>query len=221
MSTNVIIIALIGKSGSGKSTIEREISKCDADYYGVAFATPLKKACSELFLWKLENLNNGPRTKECTKWLEFDVNVSPRSALQKMGDFVRNNIDQKFFSKFLKRHLEDLKLSSLGGAVVCIQDMRFFNEYVFLKDLCKEKNWEFMPILIDRSTPDEIKLNSEQQAHISETSFELIRDYDPTIPIFNNNGSLDNLHKEIFQFINNIKKSPAKNFYDRDFFPME
>lgn len=208
---SVIIVALIGKSGSGKSTIENVIARNLSafspneyfEYYNVAFASPLKRACRELFWWDYQTLNNGPRTKECSKWLDYDVHISPRTALQKMGDFMRNNIDQDFFCKFMKRSLCNVGFRS---SVVCIQDMRFLNEYNFIKNLCAEKNWEFLPILIEREQSDESKLSAEQQNHISEKSLELIK-RDNCTPIFYNNGLLSDLDRDIFNYIKSIREN--------------
>lgn len=132
----MIIIGLVGTKSAGKDTF--------ADYFihtysentkivKYAFATPLKKACKELFLLSDIQLS-GTIEKETidSRW-----GLSPRQMFQIVGtDFIRNGIDENFWLRHFE-HWIDSQLSielSDRPSIVLVSDVRFQNEVNLIKE---------------------------------------------------------------------------------------
>lgn len=167
------IIGLIGCKHSGKDTLGEYIVK-SYNYNKIAFATPLKQACKNIF-----GLNEAQLYGDKKDYIDEYWNITPREIFQFVGtDLFRNQmnklipIGENIWTKVLEKELLSNNLTKY-----VITDVRFKNEAQMIKN-----NGGFL-IKINRKT-------NEQDSHISETELNDIS-YDYEI---NNNSSLEDLY---------------------------
>ena len=122
----VFVVGLAGLRGSGKSTVAallcEELSAEGFDTMQVSFAGRIKDVVSTLVgssQWEKDDLLYGNS--------DWDV----RQFLMQFGtEFVRDNIGENFWVDVVAQHIFERKPS-----VVVIDDMRFPNEYIFIRAL--------------------------------------------------------------------------------------
>jgi len=182
-------IMLIGKMGSGKTTIARALKK-DFDYEILSFADPVKAVVYGLAEGQspepLIYRNITKYTQLSSEQLQTLINMCHvtkeikseppkfRERLQFFGtDCGRNVIDKDLWIKCLLARIEDLELDDS----VVVDDVRFINEYYAL--LKKD----FLPVVVSVA-PDTQKerlealygkQTNEVINHESETQIELMR----------------------------------------------
>ncbi|MCH9715580.1 MAG: AAA family ATPase [Gammaproteobacteria bacterium] len=125
-----VIIGLCGAAGSGKS----EVAKYLCEHHGfeeLAFATPLKKACSALFDIDLSRFND----QEQKQVMDPRWKVTPRMIMQSVGTMIRDHMaqaiphlnlseDRRFFTHLFETYMEDVD----DNSKFVISDVRFADE---------------------------------------------------------------------------------------------
>jgi hypothetical protein len=150
LERKVQLIGISGYSGAGKNTISEYITHAFQNSYEIAFADPLKYACSELFGIQLpEFYNKEYKEKNNKVW-----GVSPRKITQFIGtEFFRDRIAQLIpwvgqdfwvhrFMGTLNSRLVLAEKDPEGTQIIVdldptdtivIPDVRFQNEYDFIQ----------------------------------------------------------------------------------------
>ena len=189
------IIGFMGNAGSGKSCAAEYLVNNIPGTAEYSFATPLKKACKELFLLSDTQLYGTQEQKETgdPRWF----GCSPRTMMQYLGtDLLR-----KQMSKIIPELGEgifihsarlwcDEYLSENHHLHIVISDVRFQNEVDFIH--------EQGGIVIKINRDDR---SSNGADHISELSVNDIDDYDYMI---DNNGTIIDYYKKIRDIISKI-----------------
>jgi len=189
-----MLIGIVGMKSSGKDTFADYIRQTHS-FIKYAFATPLKRACQELFLLSEEQLYD-PLQKEIkdSRW-----GLSPREMFQFIGtDVMRDRIHPdvwlQHFTYWYQCHREE-------HVVIC--DVRFQNEI----DLIKSQGG----IIIKVIRPS-LSLNT-LDGHVSETGIhDLIRiDY-----VLQNNSTPAHYYHQIDQLMAMLFSSPTPSFTFED-----
>lgn len=203
------IIGITGLKGSGKDTIGDIICK-NFDFQKVAFADKLKDIVSVLFDWDRKMLSGftpedrAIREQPDEFWSKkFEKEFTPRMALQKIGtEVMRNNLDKSIWVYCLER-----KLINEDGNFV-ITDVRFRNEIEMIRRLGgtiirvergERPEWwnlagEFNVLNTDEYNGKFLPL---MKVHNSERDW---IDIDKPVKIFENNGTIEDLEKEVVNF---------------------
>lgn len=127
-----VVIGLLGQAGSGKSTAAKYLS----EKYGFvekSFASPLKRACRELFSLSDEQLDGSLKEVPDDRW----YGATPRRMFQYIGtDLLRDNIEtimpgigKDIFVKAL-----DVSLQGIEKDIV-VSDVRFANEIEYVNSI--------------------------------------------------------------------------------------
>jgi len=183
----MLLIGLVGTKSAGKDTFADHFissrKNTEEKIVKYAFATPLKKACKELFLLSDSQLS-GTIEKET---IDERWGLSPRQIFQMVGtDFIRNHIDPNFWLTHFEYWLD----SQLSTSIVIVSDVRFQNE----ADLIKNKGGVL--VKINRSEegvkPDDDSTNTD--SHISEVGVDSITGIDYLIQ---NSGTIEHYYHQI------------------------
>lgn len=205
------IIGITGLKGSGKDTIGDIICK-NFDFQKVAFADKLKDIVSVLFDWDRKMLSGftpedrAIREQPDEFWSKkFEKEFTPRMALQKIGtEVMRNNLDKSIWVYCLER-----KLINEDGNFV-ITDVRFRNEIEMIRRLGgtiirvergDRPEWWNLAGEFNILNTDEYngKFLPLMKVHNSERDW---IDIDNPATIFENNGTIEDLEKEVVNFMN-------------------
>ena len=143
-------MAFAGVQGSGKDYRCQQLLK-QGNYKKMAFADALRKiAFTSLGIKVDKGLENYEWMKAngCIRTtLEdgSDVTINFRKFLEFMGTEGIRSYDNDFWCKCLIKDIDntDEKLN------ICISDLRFYNEYKYLKEYCDKKGYEFSFIFCD------------------------------------------------------------------------
>ena len=203
------IIGITGLKGSGKDTIGDIICK-NFDFQKVAFADKLKDIVSVLFDWDRKMLSGftpedrAIREQPDEFWSKkFEKEFTPRMALQKIGtEVMRNNLDKSIWVYCLER-----KLINEDGNFV-ITDVRFRNEIEMIRRLGgtiirvergERPEWWNLAGEFNILNTDEYngKFLPLMKVHNSERDW---IDIDKPAKIFENNGTIEDLEKEVINF---------------------
>lgn len=189
------VIAITGKSGSGKDTVAAYLQKTYLNVYVEHFAAPLKRACAAAFGIDVDAFHD-PEKKE-VQMPPWDV--SPRQIAQFVGtEMFRDHINilmPEVGSNFWAARMAYLlngQLETENGAIyteedtIVIADLRFQNEYEMVLDR------EGIIIHLTRDGADGTvgipghRSEKGIQYHGSQHNYLLV-----------NNGTMEELHEEI------------------------
>lgn len=130
------VIALAGVKGAGKDTVAKIIqqngSENGLNIKTVAFADPIKKVVQHIF--ELDNTSNEQYDLFKREVVKYQLPgylshlVSARHIVREIGMLMRSYDDQQYI-----RYVRN-KIESEPEAIWIVTDMRFENEYSFLKD---------------------------------------------------------------------------------------
>lgn len=205
------VIAITGLKGSGKDTIASIICKHDKSFKTIAFADRLKDVCALLFNWEREMLSG--RFVESREWREkpdefwtkeLGVEFTPRRALTSIGtDIIRGTIFNNIWDIIVKKEILDNPNTNF-----VITDCRFANEIRMIKNLNgiivqvergeKPSWWS----IAEKYNLGELGIEEPVELkpiHASEKDWIGINNPEH---IFYNNGTLEDLEKEIITYFN-------------------
>lgn len=179
-----MLIALTGLKRSGKDTVANYLIK-NYNFKKFAFSEPIKDICKICFNFTEEQLHE--KNKDI---IDPIYGVTPRTCMKLIGN--------DFFKLFLPKRIPkindniwinilDKKITQCDGKNIVISDVRFINEYVYVKYK------KAIVIKIIKTSIDE-KID------------ECERDIDEMIPdfIINNYGTIDELYAQIKFILDSI-----------------
>lgn len=144
------IIAFAGVQGSGKDYRCQQLLK-QGNYKRMAFADALRRiAFTSLGVNAEKGQNNYEWMKAngCIK-TSFedgtDVTINFRKFLEYMGTEGIRSYDNDFWCKCLLKDISEVP----DDINICVSDLRFYNEYKYLKEYCDNKGYDFSFIFCD------------------------------------------------------------------------
>jgi hypothetical protein len=185
------LIGITGLKRSGKDTGGLFFIKHGFVKY--AFATPLKKACQEIFMFTDEQTEGDDKEKYDPRW-----NISARKVFQIFGtEIFRENltsffpemieIENNFWTYRFKKWYEN-QLKQNKNIKIVVTDVRFENE----ADIIKELGGHI--IKVERNNSENIDM------HKSETSIDKIK-YDYLVK---NNDDISNYYDSLSDILKQI-----------------
>lgn len=142
------IIAFIGRAGAGKD-YQCSLLK-EQGFKQLAFATALRKiAFNSIGLTFEEGMGQYDylKSNDCiciTLQDKEQIKINFRTLLELMGTQGIRKYDNDFWCKCLIKELKENNYKK-----VCISDMRFKNEYNYLKEFAEENDYKFKVIFCD------------------------------------------------------------------------
>lgn len=173
-----LIIGIIGTKGSGKDTLADFLVAMHPGAVKYSMATPIKRACKELFLLSDKQLSD-PVRKEAPSnmWPDW----TPRRMMQWLGtDVFRDQVDPHFWIKHAAHVIR-----SCQADIMIIPDIRFINE----AEMIRSQPSHLLIRIVRDST---IKVDT----HASETEMDSIPSEWISAKIFNN-GTLEDLEATV------------------------
>lgn len=153
------VTAFVGVQGSGKSYRCAQLVK-QGDYVTLAFADALRKI---LFVTLGIPYEEGMARYDELKQTPLYNGQTLRNMLEHLGTEGIRKYDNDFWVKCLLKDLSELP----DDVNVCISDLRFYNEYKYLKDYCDEHGIEFEFIFCDYHSDRYIDYNTHASARLS------------------------------------------------------
>ena len=205
------ILGITGLKGSGKDTIGDIICKNDESFVKMSFADTLKDITAILMGWDRKLLQGD--TIESREWREkaddywsdvFGKMITPRIILQQLGtEVLRNHFLQSIWVDSLKK-----KIMNTDKNVV-ITDVRFPNEIDAIKELggtiyrvergeIPKWYYEVNNLRLAAMPETNILYIVEGLDKIHESEWKWIG-YDRPEHIFKNNGTIEDLEKEVLE----------------------
>lgn len=135
------IIAFAGCEGSGKDYRCQQLLK-QGTYKKMAFADALRKI---IFLVLGFSYEEGMEKYEELKKTPVYNGQTLRQMLEHLGTEGIRYYDNDFWAKCLIKDLEQVP----EDTNVCVSDLRFYNEYKYLKEFCDAKGYEFSFVFCD------------------------------------------------------------------------
>lgn len=172
--TGIQVIGLGYKAGVGKQLAADYLTE-KYGYFQLSFADPLRETAQTLFGFsQYQMLDRTLKEKVDPRW-----QLSPRQALQQLGDALREKFGPDFLIRIMRRRIDDVGRD--GAKAVAIPDVRFNDE-------CKAvKSWGGRLIRIDRDVP-------AVSAHKSETQLDGFDGWDA---VLDNNGDPQSLYHRL------------------------
>ena len=169
------LIGFAGRAGSGKDTAA-EVLMLEYGFSKTGFAVAVKSACTEIFGFTYEQMYGSQAAKNTPDpWWGF----SPRSAMQALGDTLRDHLEPDVWVRALER-----RLPSMPGFGVCVTDVRYPNE----ADMIRRHGGVL--VRVDRPT----SLTGNEALHRSERAMD---DYSAWDFVIDNRGDLAALREEV------------------------
>lgn len=161
-------MAFAGVQGSGKDYRCQQLLK-QGNYKKMAFADALRKiAFTSLGIKVDKGLENYEWMKAngCIRTIfedGSDVTINFRKFLEFMGTEGIRSYDNDFWCKCLIKDIDntDEKLN------ICISDLRFYNEYKYLKEYCDKKGYEFSFVFCDYRSERYQEFNPHASARLA------------------------------------------------------
>lgn len=180
-----MIIGIIGKMQSGKSTVADMLLKKIPRSYSVAFADCLKEMI----------IKSGICTHDELYVQKTDFS---RMIMQKIGtEIFRNQINPNYWISGVDRKIKEIYCDYGRLATIIIHDVRFKNEAAYIQ------NTKGILLRVTRNT-----INTVNADHDSETEQNLIATEDY---IIENDNDLLQLEKNVDEFIEIVVKNKSKS----------
>ena len=171
-----LVVALVGEAGAGKDSIADVLTQ-KFDFERLAFASPLKKACKEVFGLTDKQLHDRDEKEKIDKFWH----KSPRELFQQVGTLMKQ-VDEDVWLNSLLRHADALVANKKD---VVVTDCRYKNEEQALRD-------QYNAIIVRVVRPDNTAGTTHSE-HTSETEQHSI-DADFTVC---NDSSLEDLQRKV------------------------
>lgn len=206
-------IGLVGLAGSGKDTVGLYL-KQQYGFETVAFADAIKDCVAAIFMWDREALAG--RTPETRAWREqidqwwaekLEIpHFTPRWAMTNFGtDLVR-----RYFHNDIWILNTERRIAQMGGKVA-ITDVRHTDEFRMMERIGgtklrvkrgPEPKWVDTALLANRGCPiSKEKMSQVHRVHDSEYRWV----GEPIDAVIINDGSLDDLHKNVDKALNDLR----------------
>lgn len=206
----MIILGISGRAGVGKDTAA-DYLVANYDFVKISFADVMKRICFDVFdftedqLWGI----SANRNIVLSQYQEDDL--SPRKALQALGDWGRNLYPNTWIEYALKiakelntnsnyiysskKGLESCSTGAQGPKNVVIADARYLNEVNAIKD--------YDGIVVRLLRPQAAALAGAAGNHSSERDQKLMKDEDFDA-VLDNSDAIADLYLRLDQFIRPI-----------------
>lgn len=135
------IVAFAGHEGSGKS-YQASLLVNNKGYHKMAFADALRKI---LFVTLGISYERGMEQYDELKKTPIYNGQTLRNMLEHLGTEGIRKYDNDFWARCLIKDLSETP----EDENICIEDLRFYNEYKYLKDFCDEKGYQFDFVFCD------------------------------------------------------------------------
>lgn len=211
--SDLTLIGISGKAGSGKNTVFNYIKESYVDVYEEAFALALKMGCAEIFGIPIDHFFEEDKKETPNPYW----GISPRKIAQFVGtELFRDTIaklvpgiDSNFWIRRLESKLtgqtnSDTDGEYVPGDIVVITDVRFQNEYDWII-----KNGGWMLFLERDEAPEQVGIAN----HASEAGIPNLWMPQRTWKILNNH-SLEVLHANVDLFIDATGFKLCKTNFD-------
>ncbi len=135
------IIAFAGKAQSGKTYRCSQLVK-QGNYKQMAFADALRKI---LFVTLGIPFEEGMLKYEELKKTPLYNGQTLRNMLEHLGTEGIRHYDNDFWAKCLIKDIESVP----EDINICVSDLRFYNEYKYLKEFCDQRGYDFSFVFCD------------------------------------------------------------------------
>lgn len=202
---NLTLIGIIGKMGSGKTTISNYLIKTHG-FVKISFADPLKKMLIDTGILSINDL--------------FPTKTPyARKMLQTIGtDIIRNKVDQDYWvKKFKEKVIEACHMCKpvvdniVSNVKIVVDDIRFPNEFYCVTN---ELNGKIIKVVRDINNCYKDSLESfhlhESERYVNMFSYDHL--------IMNNGNDLNNLYNIVDVIIYDILKEEGKKNSNELFF---
>lgn len=153
------IIAFAGRAQTGKSYRCGQLVK-QGNYKQVAFADALRKI---LFVTLGIPYEKGMEQYEELKKTPLYNGQTLRQMLEHLGTEGIRHYDNDFWAKCLLKEIDEIP----KDMNVCVSDLRFYNEYKYLKDYCTRNEYEFSLIFCDYHSEGYQEVNQHASARLA------------------------------------------------------
>lgn len=176
-SLGIVQVQIIGighKAGVGKQVAADYLTE-KYGHFQLSFADPLRNAAQTLFGFShYQMLDRALKEKPDPRW-----GISPRQALQQLGDALRGQFGADFLIRIMKNRVD--AAAQEGAKAVVIPDVRFWDEVAAIQ------GWRGRLFRIDRDAP-------AVNAHKSEIQLDGFDGWDA---ILDNNGDFQHLYDQL------------------------
>lgn len=163
------IVAFAGVQGSGKDYRCSQLVK-QGNYKRMAFADALRRIAFTSLGIPIDKGTANYEWMKANQCIETSFEdgtstaISFRKFLEYMGTEGIRHYDNDFWCRCLVKDINDLDDDSVN---VCISDLRFYNEYKYLKEYCDKKGYEFLFIFCDYHSDRYIDFNQHASARLA------------------------------------------------------
>lgn len=186
------IIAFTGFQGSGKTYACNRLV-AEQDFIKLSFANSLRKmAFKTLNIRYAEGMNSYTELKSTNIY----NNQNFRNILENLGSAIRV-YDKDFFARALTKEIDNIK----NKHSICIDDMRYTNEYLVLLDYCKQNNISFYAVFCDYNSDRYDENNMHESTKLSRylkqigyKNQQIVQDYDIRVFDTTLNNKIDTLN---------------------------
>ena len=156
------VCAFVGVQGSGKGYFCDTLIK-EFNYTKLSYADPLREMCFHIIGMSFED---GMKQYTELKSTELFNGLTFRNILENTGSAIRK-FDENFFANAMIAKIKEARTN------VCIDDLRYVNEYTVLKDYCDENKIKLTVTMCDYHSDRYDSNNNHASAQLAKYLLEL------------------------------------------------